>query len=69
MQKTAIIFVFVLAAFTTFAQTQKSDTIISSSSTVEKQVPQFGVYDDLDDMKKRFNAFVLIKKAEKDLSA
>ncbi len=68
MQKTAIIFVFVLTAFTTFAQTQKSDTTISSNSVVEQETPEFGIYDDLADMKKRFKDFVQTKKVEKEIA-
>ncbi len=68
MQKTLLIFVFILATATMFAQTQSADTAKTSNVKEEIAFPSYGVYDDLADMKQRFEAYKEIQKKEKAIA-
>ena len=50
-------------SISTFAQTE-TDTTSTQKETVEVQKPEFGVYDDLVDMKRRFKAYKTQQKEE-----
>ncbi|KAA3638329.1 MAG: hypothetical protein DWQ02_05315 [Bacteroidetes bacterium] len=47
-----------------FGQTE-SRAVDTKQAKVEKSTPHYGVYEDLDDMKARFSAFVKIQQEEK----
>jgi hypothetical protein len=69
MQKTLLIFAFVLLSATVFGQTNSNKTTEDlKQAKFEKPAPHYGVYEDLDDMKSRFKAFKQIQEMEKAIA-
>lgn len=69
MQKTLLILSMVLFTVALFGQTSsKAVSAIDEKAKVEKPAPYYGVYEDLDDMKARFNAYVSLQKKEKAIA-
>ena len=62
MKKFVFILVLSLFAFTAFAQSQSKVSIQKENSTTDIVKPEFGLYDDLDDMKRRFNTYASAQK-------
>ncbi|MCB0653527.1 MAG: hypothetical protein KDC85_19780 [Saprospiraceae bacterium] len=69
MQKNIFILVFAFMGLTTFAQTQTVDsTVVIKQETVQQPTPYYGVYEDLEDMKSRFKAYIQLQKEEKKVA-
>lgn len=62
MKKSVFILAFTFFTFSIFAQSQSKPSIPTEKSTTEVVKPEFGLYDDLDDMKRRFNSYVTTQK-------
>lgn len=66
MQKTLLIFAFMLVTAIAFGQTKSNAKVVDAKQEqVQKPAPHYGVYEDLDDMKSRFSAYVKIQQEEK----